>query len=123
MVDVGQEHIQGLDPLNAATLNHLPFAGLDATRNDVERNQPLGALLVPIQREGDAGSMEQQVGFATTLVQQLQRCVRQPACELLVMWAATTTRIVHFVKKNSGHIPLLAAKQAAFSYNLSTSIR
>ncbi|MNV50767.1 hypothetical protein D3C71_1427940 [compost metagenome] len=48
VVDVGQEHIQGLDPLNAATLNHLPFAGLDAARNDVERNQPLGALLVPV---------------------------------------------------------------------------
>ncbi|MNG26687.1 hypothetical protein D3C84_1117060 [compost metagenome] len=48
VVDVGQEHIQSLDPLNAATLNHLPFAGLDAARNDVERNQPLGALLVPV---------------------------------------------------------------------------
>jgi hypothetical protein len=66
--------------------------------------------------------MEQQVGFATTLIQQLQGRVRQPARKLLVMWAAATTRIIHFIKKSSGHTPLLAAMQPAFSYNFVISI-
>src|SRR5476649_1221408 len=48
VIDVGQEHVQGLNPLNAAAFNYIPFAGLDTPGNNIERNQALGALLVPV---------------------------------------------------------------------------
>jgi hypothetical protein len=52
--------------------------------------------------------VEQQVGFAPTLVQQFQRGVRQPAGEPLVMRSADAIGSIHFIKKSAGHSQLLA---------------
>ncbi|MNE15771.1 hypothetical protein D3C80_1086920 [compost metagenome] len=59
VVKVGQKQIQGLDPLDTATLDHPPFAGRNAARNRVKRNQALGALFIAVEREGNTGTMKQ----------------------------------------------------------------
>ncbi len=110
VIDVGQEHVQRLHPLNAAAFDYLPLAGLDAAGDDIEGNQTLGTLFVTVEGEGDTGSMEQQVGFAAALLQQFGRCIRQPVCKRLVMGTAGTVRVIHFVEKRSGHTALLAVQ-------------
>ncbi|MCY1414466.1 hypothetical protein D9M71_299190 [compost metagenome] len=59
VIKVGQKHIQGLDPLDTAPLDHPPFAGRNTARNRVERDQALGTLLIAIEREGNPGTMKQ----------------------------------------------------------------
>ena len=73
VIEVGEEHVQRLDPLNTATLDNAPLASGNAARNDVEGDQSLGALLVTVEREGDAGTVKQQVGFAPPLSQLFRR--------------------------------------------------
>ena len=51
-VDVGDERIDGPDPLLEATLHELPFGLLDYPRNEVEGKDPLGALIVSVHVEG-----------------------------------------------------------------------
>ncbi len=108
MIEVGEEQVQRLHPLDAAALHGAPFAGLDAAGNDVEGNQALGALLVAVQGEGDTGAVEQQVGFAPALVQKFQRSVRQPAGKPLVVRPADAIGSIHFIKESAGHSQLLA---------------
>jgi hypothetical protein len=73
VIEVGEEHVQRLDPLDTAALDNAPFAGGNAARNGVEGNQALCALLVAVEREGDPGAVEQQIGLASPLCQQLVR--------------------------------------------------
>lgn len=70
-------------------------------------DQALGALLVAVQGEGDAGAVEQQVGFAPALQQLLFRGVGQPASEFPIMRAAFAASIVHLVVKHACHAGLL----------------
>ncbi|MNJ80078.1 hypothetical protein D3C77_783250 [compost metagenome] len=44
VVDVLQEQVQRLHPLDTATLDRAPLAGADAARDDIEGDQALGAL-------------------------------------------------------------------------------
>ncbi|MNG98314.1 hypothetical protein D3C79_574520 [compost metagenome] len=110
VVQVSQKQVQRLDPLNAAPLHHPPFTGGNTARNRIEGNQPLGALLVAIEGEGDAGAVEQQVGFTSTLGQQLRRGFGQPAGERPVMRTDQTVSGVHFVIKGADHAELLVTR-------------
>ncbi len=47
VVDVLQEQVQRLYPLNAATLDRAPFAGADAARDDIEGDQRSVSCLSP----------------------------------------------------------------------------
>gem|GEM_PF-2102575 len=113
VVDVFQKQVQGLHALDTAALDRTPLAGADAARDDIEGDQPLGVLFVAIQGKGDTGAVEQQVGLAPALLQQLQRGVRQPAGELLVVRAAAAVRVVHFIEKSPGHTHSLPPLPAA----------
>lgn len=73
MVEVGEEQVQRLDALDAAGLDVRPLRRGNAARDGVEGDQALGALLVAVQSEGDAGAVEQQVGFTPALQQLLFR--------------------------------------------------
>jgi len=59
VVDIRKEQVERLDPLDTPALDHTPFAHRDGARNGIERNQTLCALLIAVQREGDASPVEQ----------------------------------------------------------------
>ncbi len=99
-----------LHPLDAATLDDPPFAGGDAARDGVEGNQALGALLVTVEGEGDAGAVKQQIGFTPALGQQFSRGFGQPAGELAVMRADLACPIVHFIVISADHAELLVTR-------------
>ena len=110
MIDVGEKHVQCLHPLDAATLNGAPLAGGNTARDDVEGNQPLGALIIAIQGEGDTCAVEQQIGFTATLGQQFIRCIRQPAGKGLIVRANSAARVIHLIIKGAAHAVLLVAR-------------
>ena len=83
-VEVGQEHVQRLDPLDQARLELRPFVPRDQARHDVEGDQPLGRILVAVDREGDADAAEQQVGLSPPRLEQFRRDVIEPARQPLV---------------------------------------
>ena len=63
-------------------------------------------------------------GFTPPLRQQFQRRIRQPTGKRLVMRATLAPGGIHFVKKSSGHTPLLAVFVTASSnWLLSSSTR
>ena len=59
VVDVVEEDVDRLHPLNAAALDKLPFGAVEDARNEVERDQPLGRAAVGIDGEGDAEAAKQ----------------------------------------------------------------
>ena len=67
VVDVVQERVQRVHALAQAAIEHLPLVGRNDARNDVERNQALGAGLLAVDREGDADAMERALGLLALL--------------------------------------------------------
>ncbi|MCY1278586.1 hypothetical protein D9M70_273170 [compost metagenome] len=113
VVEVGEEHVQRLDALDAALLDHAPFAGGDGAGNDVEGDQALGALVVAVEGEGDPRPVEQQVGFAAALGQQVVRGFFQPAGKFPVMRTALAVGGIHLVIEGTGHAELLVTQHSA----------
>ena len=54
LVDVGEEEVQRGDALDEAVLEALPLRGGDDAGDEVEREDPLEPVLLPVDREGDA---------------------------------------------------------------------
>ncbi len=113
VIDVGEEQVQRIDPLDTPALDHAPFAGRDAAGDDVERDQALGVLFVAIQGEGDSGAVKQQIGFTTTLGQQFRRRIGQPAGEILIMSTAHAVCVIHLIKERSSHSSTLSVPWVA----------
>ncbi|MNZ97738.1 hypothetical protein D3C78_1169930 [compost metagenome] len=110
VIQVGEEHVQRLDPLDAPALDDPPFTGGDTAGDGVERNQALCALLVPIEREGNPGAMKQQIGLASPLCQKLVRRLGQPTGKLPIMRADLAAGIVHLIKIGADHAVLLVTR-------------
>jgi hypothetical protein len=70
-VDVGKKRIEGSDPLSQAALQTGPLGFGQDPRNDVERDQPFGRLIVAVDRERDADAAEEQLGLAAPSVEQV----------------------------------------------------
>ena len=79
----------------------VPLRFGDDSRNGVERNQPLGALLgamrVAVDREGDAHAMEQQVRLAAFLSDPLGGGIGQPLGDRAEMRAHLALGRAHFI--------------------------
>ena len=69
-VDVLQEQVERRDALRQPALDHLPLAGRQDAREQVVREDALRAVLLTVDREGDA------------LVQECEVCRRLPLPEL-----------------------------------------
>ena len=61
VVDVVQEEIERGDALDQSLFDGLPFGVGNDARHEVEREDPLGPLIVIVDREGDATPHEGQV--------------------------------------------------------------
>ena len=99
-VDVGEEHLQGPDPLGDTGLDDLPLGGVDDPRDEVHRQRPLAAR----ERERDALGAQVRVAQprpAEQLVgpERLER-PRQP----LAAGADLAVGVVHLVPGQHGRI-------------------
>ena len=72
-VEVAQERVQRRDALLQPALEKRPFGLGQHPRDDVERDEPLGRLVVAVDREGDADAAEEQLGLAAAGVEELRR--------------------------------------------------
>ena len=82
VIDVVQEAVERGDALDQALFHARPFVGRDDARNQVERDQPLGAgavlVLRAVDREGDAHAAEDHLRFLAPGPHHLLRLARQP---------------------------------------------
>ena len=62
VIDVVEEDVDRLHPLNAAPLDQVPFGAVEDARDQVERDQPLGRAAFGIDGEGDAEPAKQLLG-------------------------------------------------------------
>jgi hypothetical protein len=69
VVHILQEQVDGREPLGQAALEGLPFRRRDQARDQVEREDPLGALLVAVDGERDALGEKRLVGLELQLAE------------------------------------------------------
>ena len=62
VIDVVEEDIDRLEPLDAALFHELPFGAVENAGNQIEGDQPLGRAALGIDREGDAEPAEKLLG-------------------------------------------------------------
>ena len=61
VVDVGEEEVEGAEPLLETALDHLPLVGRHDPGHEVEREDAVGAGIVAVDREPDALREEERV--------------------------------------------------------------
>ena len=81
-VDVGEEGVERRDALLQAALERDPFRLGQHARDDVEGDQPLGRLVVAVDREGDADAAEEQLGLAAAGVEDLGGRLVEPLLQV-----------------------------------------
>ena len=69
VIDVLEEQVDGGQPLREAALERPPLGRGDDARQQVEGKDPLGALLVAVDREGDALRQKGLVGLGLALAE------------------------------------------------------
>ena len=77
VVDVLEKEVDRDQPLRQAALQRVPLARRDDARQQIEREDPLGALLVAVDREGDALRQEGAVGLDLPAAEIVERHGRQ----------------------------------------------
>ena len=97
VVDVAQKRVQRLHTLLQAAVEHFPFVSGDDPGHEVERDQPLGAGFLAIDRERDAKAMERPLGFFPLLGDAVGRRAVEPPGERLVRWPNATVGGTHFI--------------------------
>ena len=103
VIDVVKERVQRVDALTQAAIEHLPFVGRNDARNDVERNQALGACVFAINRKRDSDAMERTLGLFPLLSDPSRGRPGEPARESLVVRPDAAPRGLHFVVRHAGH--------------------
>ena len=78
VVDVRDERVQRLHALAQSRRELAPLAGREDARHDVERDQPLVAVLLAVDGERDADAVEEAVGFGALLSQRVFGLADQP---------------------------------------------
>ncbi len=104
VIDVVEEAVQRRDALAQTPLHHAPLVGRDDARDEVERDQPLGAavraavVLGAVDRERDADAAKDDLGFLAPRPHHLRRLFLQPTIVAAVVLAHRAVRVVHFVE-------------------------
>ena len=79
MVDVGEEEVERAQPLHEAALDHLPLVRRHDPRDEVEREDAVGARVVAVDREADALVEEERVGDPDSLLEPRRRSSQRAA--------------------------------------------
>ncbi len=101
VVDVVQEQVQRVHALREATLEELPVLGGDDPRDDVERDQALGAVAVAVDGEGDAHAVKGALGLVALLRDARRRGPVEPAGKGQVMAPRRPVGGQHFVVRGA----------------------
>ena len=88
VVDVMDEQVERMEPLLQAGLDLGPLALADHPRHQVEGPDPLGALLVGVDVEGDPLAEEGGIGGALAAAELVQVHGGELVVERLIMWRA-----------------------------------
>ena len=104
VVDVVQERVDRPHPLLDAPLEPGPFPGRDDARDDVERDEPLVALLAAVDVEGDAGAPEQRLGIGRLLQQPARVLLGEPLVVVPVGRPQRGAVAVHLVEMAGANI-------------------
>ncbi len=97
VIDVAEECVQRRDPLLQPALEHGPFVRRNDPRNEIERNQPLGARVLAVDGERDADAVERALRLLALLRDLVRRRPAEPVREIPVMGANGPVRGLHFV--------------------------
>ena len=107
VVDVVQEEVQRLHPLLEAPLQDAPLARRNDPRHEVERDQPLRARVLAVDREGDADAVEGAFRLLALLRDLLGRGALEPVGESLVMGPQGAIGSAHLIVNGTGHSGLI----------------
>ena len=111
VIDVVQEEVEGGDALHEAPLEMLPLLGWDDAGDEIERKDPLGALLVAVNVERDALPKEGQVHGASLLIELSRSELVEQTGEFLVVGTQLARGDGHLVEKAVGIVALQHAAQ------------
>ena len=103
-IDVAQEHVQRIHPLDEAGLQPRPFRARDQAGNDVEGDKPLGGVLVAIDAEGDADAAEHIFGLGAPRGENFGRGMFEPVRDMPVEGANILLLKAHFIEKRGADI-------------------
>ena len=116
VVDVVDEAVQRRHALRQALLHLGPLVRRDHARDQVERDQALGAGAVLVLRavdgEGDADAAEDHLGLFAARLHHVARLLRQPAVVAAVVLAHRGAGGLHLVEAGSHRQRLLAGRVA-----------
>ena len=111
VVNVAQEKIERGDTLDQAAFQMLPFAGRDDAGNQVEGKNPLHALGVTIDIEGDALAEKSQADCLALVFKLLTFEGFKHGAKVTVMGTDLAVPIHHFIKK----VTLIIFSQHSFT--------
>ncbi len=104
VVDVAQEHVQRGDALAQAALDGVPVGPRNDPRHEVERKDALGALLVAVDREGDALVQERAIGHLLPSLEFVDRQHAELLEEGVVVGPGRAGRCEHLVVRASERV-------------------
>ena len=104
-VDVLEEQVERARPLCETSFELAPFGSRDETRNDVERDEPLGRILVAVDAERDADAPEHVFGLGAARGEQFGRGLLEPASDLAIERPRLARGNSHLVKRRHAACP------------------
>ena len=110
VVDVGEEEVEGVQPLHETALDHRPLVRRDDARDQVEREDPIGARVVPVDGEPDSLGEEERVRDPDPLLELPGAHRRQALREQPVVRPRPVRALEHLVEERS---EVVAGGQAA----------
>ena len=105
-IDVGEEKVERLHALDQPRFEPRPLGARNDAGDDVERDQPLGGVLVAVDGEGDADAAKQKFRLLAAGRQQLRRRLLQPAGDAAVDLAVRSVAQRHLVETGGGRLGL-----------------
>jgi hypothetical protein len=106
VVEVVEEEVEGGDALDQAALQIFPLLGADDPWDEVEGEDPLGALGIAIDVEGHALTHEGEVDFGPALVELVRADLLEEVSEALVVATHLRGSCEHLVEKPVRIVPL-----------------
>lgn len=97
VIDVVDKQVERLDPLTQACFEALPFAARNDPRDQIERDQPLGAGQITVDCKGDPHPAKQDIGLGPLAGDGLVALFSQPTFEARVMWPHDFIVMTHLV--------------------------
>ena len=106
MIDVVQKLIDGAHALDGAFLEKAPFIGTEDMRNNVERDQPLGADFLAINDKGNPQPVKQQIRLIPLALNIFRRHLPQPVIECGDEIPRVALRSIPFVEdaRSNGYV-------------------